>query len=173
MTDKNQKDNGDTMAPGEASWMYPPMRDDVREVIARLVDGSEFEVPATSIIAAISQEPNFNGFEDIGNRKEWIKANEWGETEVEGVYAGGDVAFGPRIAIEAVAEGRRAAKGIDTFLTGREDEPGEVRIRVFDTFGYDHPFARGDYEAVPRGRVPHVPPERRRFREPVETRQRP
>ena len=33
MTDKNQKDNGGTMAPGEASWMYPPMRDDVREVI--------------------------------------------------------------------------------------------------------------------------------------------
>ena len=36
---------------------------------------------------------------------------------------GGDVAFGPRIIITAVAEGKRAARSIAKFLTGRLPEP--------------------------------------------------
>ncbi len=67
-------------------------------------------------------------------------------TSRAGVFAGGDIAFGPRIVIEAVADGRRAARAIDTRLTGRGDEPPRYRLRVFSTFGYDHPFAGGDYE---------------------------
>ena len=89
-------------------------------------------------------------------------------TSVPGIYAGGDVAFGPRIVIAAVADGRRAAKSIDTYLTGRSDKSEEYIVRVFPTFGYNHPFARGDYETVPRRRVPVLPIERRQPREEVE-----
>ena len=35
-------------------------------------------------------------------------------TSRPGVFAGGDIAFGPRIVISAVADGRRAARAIDT-----------------------------------------------------------
>jgi ferredoxin len=89
-------------------------------------------------------------------------------TSLPGVYAGGDVAFGPRIVISAVADGRRAAKSIDTHLTGRVDPPIEYQLRVFPTFGYSHPFAAGDYEKIPRRRVPVLPIERRQPREEVE-----
>jgi NADPH-dependent glutamate synthase beta subunit-like oxidoreductase/ferredoxin len=82
-------------------------------------------------------------------------------TSRAGVYAGGDIAFGPRIVISAVADGRRAARSIDTFLTGRSDAPPRYRIEVFDTFGYAHPFARGDYEQIPRAELPAIPVERR------------
>ena len=82
-------------------------------------------------------------------------------TSRAGVFAGGDIAFGPRIVISAVADGRRAARAIDTHLTGRRDEPVRYRLRVFPTFGYEHPFARGDYETVPRAEVPVIPVERR------------
>ncbi|MGZ3438419.1 MAG: FAD-dependent oxidoreductase, partial [Polyangia bacterium] len=82
-------------------------------------------------------------------------------TSRAGVFAGGDIAFGPRIVISAVADGRRAARSIDTHLTGRHDEPVRYRLRVFPTFGYEHPFARGDYETVPRAEVPVIPVERR------------
>jgi ferredoxin len=63
--------------------------------------------------------------------------------------------------IEAVADGRRAARAIDSYLTGRSDEPPAYRVRVFDIFGYDHPFARGDYDRVPRMPLPLIPVERR------------
>ena len=89
-------------------------------------------------------------------------------TSAPGIYAGGDVAFGPRIVITAVSDGRRAARSIDTFLTGRTDGETRYAVRVFPTFGYDHPFARGDYETVPRRRVPVLPVERRQAREEVE-----
>jgi formate dehydrogenase beta subunit len=78
-------------------------------------------------------------------------------TSRPGVFAGGDIAFGPRIVISAVADGRRAARAIDTHLTGRADEPARHRLRVFPTFGYDHPFARGDYEVRRRAQLEAIP----------------
>lgn len=37
-------------------------------------------------------------------------------TTLEGVYAGGDIAFGPRLIINAVADGQRAARSIHSYL---------------------------------------------------------
>jgi NADH-quinone oxidoreductase subunit F len=42
------------------------------------------------------------------------------ETNVPGVFAGGDGVYGPRIAIDAIAAGKRAAVSVDCFLTGSE-----------------------------------------------------
>jgi formate dehydrogenase beta subunit len=39
-------------------------------------------------------------------------------TSAEGIYAGGDVAFGPRNLIDAIGDGRRAAASIHRQLTG-------------------------------------------------------
>lgn len=77
-------------------------------------------------------------------------------TSADDVFAGGDAAFGPRIVIEAVSDGRRAARAIDTRITGRRDAPPRLKLRVFDTHGYGHPFAAGDYEEVGRGRIPTI-----------------
>jgi NADPH-dependent glutamate synthase beta subunit-like oxidoreductase/NAD-dependent dihydropyrimidine dehydrogenase PreA subunit len=38
------------------------------------------------------------------------------QTTAEDVFAGGDIAFGPRLIINAVADGQRAARGIHTYL---------------------------------------------------------
>jgi NADPH-dependent glutamate synthase beta subunit-like oxidoreductase len=46
-------------------------------------------------------------------------------TTAPGVYAGGDVAFGPRNLIEAVANGKRAARSIHQYLS-----PEEARLEV-------------------------------------------
>ena len=89
-------------------------------------------------------------------------------TSRPGVFAGGDVAFGPRIVISAVADGRRAAVAIDTHITGRGVEPVRYRLRVFPTFGYDHPFARGDYEKIPRADLPALAVEQRNATAEVE-----
>ncbi|MGB6847808.1 MAG: FAD-dependent oxidoreductase [Thermoanaerobaculia bacterium] len=89
-------------------------------------------------------------------------------TSRPGVFAGGDVVFGPRIAIEAVADGRLVARSIDTLLTGRTDSPPEHLLYRFSAHGYDHPFARGDYELLERGRVPTVEGTERLTFEPVE-----
>lgn len=52
------------------------------------------------------------------------------ETDKSGFFAGGEARSGPASAVEAMAEGRRAASAIDRFLGGRglDDSPQEVKF---------------------------------------------
>lgn len=50
-------------------------------------------------------------------------------TTAEGIFAGGDIAFGPRLIINAVADGQKAARGIHSYLTGKQ--PRLKRTAVF------------------------------------------
>ncbi|HSA91752.1 MAG TPA: FAD-dependent oxidoreductase [Terriglobales bacterium] len=139
----------------------------------QFVEGSEKQIPCDTVILAIGQiaDLSFLGPEHglkTTPQQTVVVDTETLATSVPGIYAGGDVAFGPRIIISAVGDGRRAAKSIDTYLTGRTDGPEKYVVRVFPTFGYDHPFARGDYETIIRRRVPVLPIERRQPREEVE-----
>lgn len=52
------------------------------------------------------------------NRRGWIEVDEEYRTSREGVWAGGDAVFGPRIVIEAIRDGRKAASSIDKYLGG-------------------------------------------------------
>jgi NADPH-dependent glutamate synthase beta subunit-like oxidoreductase/ferredoxin/Flp pilus assembly protein TadD len=72
-------------------------------------------------------------------------------TSMPGVYAGGDAAFGPRTVIEAVADGKRAARSIHRHLaTGS-------RLQVHFRFEAIHPrsaCAAPDYDTIPRESPP-------------------
>jgi NADPH-dependent glutamate synthase beta subunit-like oxidoreductase len=84
------------------------------------LEGSEFEIPASTVIAAISQEPDFSGFESLREGKDWFKIDERGAVLNEtGVYAGGD-AVNLALATTAVGQGRSAASAIDFKLRGIE-----------------------------------------------------
>ena len=81
------------------------------------IPGSEFETEATAIIAAISQEPDFLGFDSLHSGKDWIKTDDFGATTTEGVYAGGDDTELGLVTI-AISQGRFAAEAIDARLRG-------------------------------------------------------
>ncbi len=128
--------------------------------------GSEKDIPCDTVILAVGQAADLSflgsehGIATSPRNLITVDPVTLATTRAR-VFAGGDIAFGPRIVISAVADGRRAARSIDTLLTGRTDAPVRHRLRVFSTFGYDHPFAAGDYETRPRGRLPSIPVERR------------
>lgn len=146
--------------------------DDAGRFAPEFVAGSEQEIACDTVILAVGQLADLSFLGDghglALTPQQTLVVDAALATSVPGIYAGGDIAFGPRILISAVADGRRAARSIDTFLTGRTDLPPAYTVRVFPTFGYDHPFARGDYERIPRRRVPVLPIERRQAREEVE-----
>ncbi len=79
--------------------------------------GSEYDLPATTIIAAISQEPDFGPLPGLHEGKDWVKADTWGRTATEGVYAGGDDLNLGLVTI-AIGQGRFAAEAIDAHLRG-------------------------------------------------------
>ncbi len=90
------------------------------------IEGSEFDVPVTSIVAAISQEPDFEPLEDIREGRDWIKVDTSGQILVDGkvvdkVYAGGD-ALDLGLVTIAIAQGRLAAQTIHEKFRGIEPE---------------------------------------------------
>ncbi len=70
-----------------------------------------FTIDTTAIIAAISQEPDFDGLDHLHKGKDWIKADEKGRTELPDTYAGGD-ALDLGLATIAIYQGRKAAETI-------------------------------------------------------------
>ena len=83
-------------------------------------------------------------------------------TTMPSVFAGGDIAFGPRLIINAVADGQRAARGIHAHLQN-------VKARLIRK-GFFTPVSRRDYANVgpfqnylrwPRRQSPSLPVERR------------
>lgn len=74
---------------------------------------------ADTIIAAIGQEVDCGKINVGQGRKKNIVINEETyETNIKGVFAGGDAATGPKIAIEAIAQGQYASKVISSYLEG-------------------------------------------------------
>jgi glutamate synthase (NADPH/NADH) small chain len=86
------------------------------------IEGSEYEVPLSVAVIAIgtsanpivqSTTPGLNT-----NKRGYIQADEnTQKTSRKGVFAGGDIVTGSATVILAMGAGRRAAKGIDEYLT--------------------------------------------------------
>ncbi len=108
------------------------------------IEGSEFEIPASAIISAVSQQPDFSGFEPLIEGRDWIRVDDEGATKVGDVWAGGDVTeLG--LVTTAVGHGRRAAEAIDRKFTGVEAGNDDMPLIRTDRMQLDH------YEKQERG----------------------
>lgn len=83
------------------------------------IDGKIEVLEADTVIAAIGQNVEIGDIE--------VGASKWGtieidettyQTNMDGVFAGGDAVTGPKIAIDAIAQGKNAAKVMNTYLAG-------------------------------------------------------
>ena len=77
-------------------------------------------------------------------------------TTAPGVFAGGDVAFGPRILVEAVANGHRAARSIHIHLSGNVQTTRLSRFRILRNWSMPRAYLR-----IPRQVMPSLPANRR------------
>ncbi len=81
------------------------------------IDGDTFDLDFSTLIAAISQAPDFTGVEDLIEGRDWIKVDDKFKTKIDGMYSGGDN-INLDIAITAIFHGRRAAAAIHESITG-------------------------------------------------------
>ena len=92
--------------------------------------GSEFTVPVDCVITALGQavETSFLGSLGVALGKGGVITIDpaTGATNLEGVFAGGDVVTGPAYVIDAIAAGKKAARSISAYLRG-EVPAGEAR----------------------------------------------
>ncbi|MCK4898548.1 MAG: FAD-dependent oxidoreductase, partial [Anaerolineales bacterium] len=123
---------------------------------------SERVMDCDTVILAIGQKANLEalgGADDVViTPRGLVQINEeTGQTTAPDVYAGGDVAYGPRLIIHAVRDGHLAALGIEEHIQGRAlktetiaewtDLPGHTMFE--------------DWTKKPRTRVPFLPIDRR------------
>lgn len=112
-----------------------------------LFDDSKETIAGDQVIMAIGQASDLSFLEDdsrISVDKGLIVVDqETLETEMGGVYAGGDVAAMPGAIIHAIAAGRKAASSIDKALggTGDIDEVLFERVAPSQHLGRDEGFA--------------------------------
>ena len=127
----------------------------------QFVKGSESLVECDTVIMAIGQSPNL----DFLGPNSAIKISPRGlieadrtnlMTPVPGIFAGGDCVFGPRLIIDSVADGKRAAVGIDEFLRGTRHADPVLEVEVFDM----HQMIT-NYMEIARKSIPMLPLERR------------
>ncbi len=118
------------------------------------IEGSEFEIPATAVIPAISQAPDFNGFESLIEGRDWIKIDDSGTSvKVPGVLAGGD-AVNLSLVTTAIGQGRQAAETIDRNIRGVEpNKEVEMPVVKTDRMRLDH------YEKSERAKAASLPAE--------------
>jgi NADPH-dependent glutamate synthase beta subunit-like oxidoreductase len=132
----------------------------------KFAPGTEKSLEADTIILAVGQQPDtacLSGDPEITITPRGLVAVEPRTlaTTMPGVYCGGDLAFGPRIVIEAVADGKRAALAIHEALGGGSVRRARGRFRPIKL------NRAGDrYDRISRQGVPSLPVSRRTgFRE--------
>ncbi|MEW5986710.1 MAG: FAD-dependent oxidoreductase [Chloroflexota bacterium] len=133
----------------------------------QLIPGTETVWSCDSVIVAIGQSGDLDWLQpedgvEVTARGALQVNKETLATTAPGVFAGGDIAFGPRLIINAVADGQRAARSIHVYL--QNVKPRLVRK------GFFTPIAKRDYPNVgplrdylrwPRHQPPVLPVERR------------
>ncbi len=131
----------------------------------QFVEGTESVIPCDSVIMAIGQAPDLGWLEpgdgvDLSARGTIAVDRDSLATSAPGVYAGGDVAFGPRNLIDAIGDGRRAAASIHRYVAGEKGPEHRSRVRrPIPIQVVDRPLL--DYDGIPRVEIPSAPSERR------------
>ncbi|MGQ9637401.1 MAG: FAD-dependent oxidoreductase [Thermodesulfobacteriota bacterium] len=121
------------------------------------ISGSEFNIEIDILIPAVSQSPDISFLpEEIGleiSKWDRLAVNpETFETNVSGIFAGGDFVTGPRDVIRVIADGRKAALSIHHYLSGERLEKRRAYFIPLITHEIDP-----DIEKIPRQKMDTIP----------------
>ena len=124
-------------------------------------ENSEIVFDCDTVILAIGQAPNLEFIQpDDGvqiSPRGLVQVNrDTLMTSAPGVFAGGDCAFGPRLIIDSVGDGKRAAVGIDEFLRGHKHPEPQIQVEVLERWQM-----AADYMNKQRQAIPMLPLDRR------------
>jgi formate dehydrogenase major subunit len=124
------------------------------------IEGSDFVIPADSIIVATGQRPEPITLPLAENAKGLLIGNKADfSTPMKGLYVAGDYLTGPSTVIESIAMGRRAAEKIARDITGTAFR--EKVVRMEDTEITDR---KRTWDYIPRQEMPTAKPLEERLR---------
>ncbi|MBV9379648.1 MAG: FAD-dependent oxidoreductase [Streptosporangiaceae bacterium] len=129
-------------------------KDENGNVRPQISEGTEFEVPCDTILIAIGQVQVLDWLPESFTERGLVKADEYGRVpdDSEAVFAGGDVMRGPSMVVDALGDGKRAARDIDRVLSAQPLEPdGPVEVMPYERLNTAY------FRHAPRTPVPLTP----------------
>ncbi len=105
------------------------------------IEGDTFDLEFTTLIAAISQAPEFGTFDSLIEGRNWIQVDEKQKTKEDALFSGGDnVNLG--LVIDAIYHGRMAANAIHEMISNEAmsfgpPEMGKIRSDKMMLSHYD------------------------------------
>jgi glutamate synthase (NADPH/NADH) small chain len=113
-------DDNDTVTQMEVIKMKLGEPDDSGRRRPIKIEGSEYVIDTDTIIIGIGTGANPILTKSIPelklNKWGYIETDENGQTNIEGVFAGGDIVTGAATVITAMGAGKKAAQAIDKYL---------------------------------------------------------
>src|SRR5438445_1056655 len=141
----------------KTKWVF----DENKRFNPAFYENSESQIECDTVIMAIGQAPRL----DFLKPEDGVKISPRGliavnpqtlMTSAPGIFAGGDCVFGPRLIIDSVADGKRAAIGIDEYLRGNKHPEPIIEVEVFKR--HSMPL---DFLNINRQPIPMLPLDRR------------
>ncbi|HVN22594.1 MAG TPA: NAD(P)-binding protein [Syntrophorhabdales bacterium] len=123
--------------------------------------GSEFDLPADTVIGAIGQVPDLQFTNGVGIRlgRNGVIAisPERAETNIEGIFAGGDSAGTKAFVADAIASGKTGALAIHCYIEGIDfgQEFQSHQIGEKPAFSFQSIMHQGDYQIDLKKVVPY------------------
>jgi len=130
------------------------------------IEGTEFVIDLESLIIAIGEEPDLSFLDAETN----LEVSKWGTieacpetmaTNIEGVFAGGDVVTGANTVIDAMGAGRIAAEMIDKYIKGQKLQR-EYKVTRPSVYVPPVELTEEELEHAERPVIPHLPAEKRK-----------
>ena len=115
----------------KTKWVF----DQNRRFNPAFYEGSESQINCDTIIMAIGQAPRLDFFTpedkvELSPRGLIAVNPQTLMTSTPGIFAGGDCVFGPRLIIDSVGDGKRAAVGIDEYLSGGKHPEPVIEVEL-------------------------------------------
>jgi len=137
--------------------------DENRRFAPRFDASQKHEIEGDTVLLSVGQaadlsflDPERDGI-SMRSPQQIVNEPATGATSAPDVFVAGDIAYGPRLMIHAIASGKQAARSVYRYLRGREIAPEEVQFHI--------PIERyrreKSYEKRPRERIPTLNPEER------------
>lgn len=108
--------------------------DENRRFAPKFDDSKELVLECDSVLLSVGQsadlrflDPARDGIE-MRSPQQIVNDPATGQTSAPGVFVAGDIAYGPKLLIHAIASGKQAARSVFRYVTGKEIKQEEVQF---------------------------------------------
>lgn len=137
--------------------------DENRRFAPKFDESKELVVECDSVLLSVGQSADLRFLDaardgvKMRSPQQIVNDPATGQTSAPGIFVAGDIAYGPKLLIHAIASGKQAARSVFHFLTGKEITQDEVQFH----FPIEHYRREKHYERRLRLHIPTLSPSER------------